>query len=121
MSTEPDATGPDRDEVAALRREVDQLRERLDELEAKVGPSDSTLSPAASDYRDARVFEALSPGERVRVSTLYELYDERTDIRDRDVRRSRVKDLVESAAFTRTDDRVWRFRDVATDGGDSDG
>lgn len=90
------------------------------ELEAQVGPSDSTLPPEASDYRDARVLEALSPGERVRVSTLHELYDERTDIRDRDVRRSRVKDLVESAAFTRTDDRVWRYRDVATDGGESE-
>jgi hypothetical protein len=121
MSTEPDATGADRDEeIAALRREVEYLHDRLDELEARLGPGPSSLPPAASDHRDARVLEALTRGETVGVKGLHTLYDERTDVRDDAVRRDRVKDLVETPAFERVDTRTWRYLGPATDGGDSD-
>jgi hypothetical protein len=120
MSTEPDAAGTDRDEVAALRREVEYLHDRLDELEARVGPAASSLPPAASDYRDARVLHRLEAGDTVDTATLRTLYEEYTDIREGHTLRDRLQDLTETPAFEDVGFQRWRYLGPATDGGERD-
>jgi hypothetical protein len=104
------------DEVVSLRREVEtlrnglrDLRDRVYELEEQMGAGGSSLPPIASDYRDARVLEALSPGETVDLQQLQDLYQQRTDIREGDTLRSRVKDLVESEGFEEEGFQRWRY------------
>jgi hypothetical protein len=95
--------------VAALESETERLRNRVAELEEQLGPGPSTLPSAASDYRDARVLEALDVGDEPRLSTLRALYEERTDIRDRSTLRDRVEGLAESDAFDQVGYQRWRY------------
>jgi hypothetical protein len=95
--------------VAALERENERLRDRIDDLEDQLSPDSPTFSPAASDYRDARVLEALDAGDKLRLSTLRSLYLERTDIQYDKTLRDRVKNLVESDAFEEIGHQRWRY------------
>jgi hypothetical protein len=96
-------------EIEALREELARLRDRVAELEERVDPSGSTLPPAARDYRDARVLEAITAGETVSARDLHALYREHTDIRSKQKRRDRVKDLVTSETFVDVGTRRWRY------------
>ena len=77
-------------DTAALREEIEALRERVTELESHVATGSSTLPPAASDYRDARVLEALDQGETVPL-------------------RKRIKTIAESEAFKKTGQQRWKY------------
>lgn len=102
---------PLRDRVDRLAAEVERLEERVAELEAQDGsPSSSTLPEGATDYRDARVIEALTPGETVTPRRLRDLYRDRTDIRDSDTLRDRTKALVGREPFEPTGQSTWRFK-----------
>lgn len=109
--------GANHDDVERLRQEVRELRDRVADLEAQVDQSSSTTSmerstlpPAAKDYRDARVLEAFSPGTEVNVNQLQALYRQRTDIRESDTLRKRIKRLVTGEAFETIDRGRWRYR-----------
>lgn len=104
-----DTGSPAVDDVEALRWELAELRDRVDILENQLESSSSTLPPVASDYRDARVLEALDVGDVPTLSTLRTLYEERTDISDDSTLRDRVKHLVQSEAFEEAGSRRWRY------------
>lgn len=105
----PERLTPVSDPAEDVREEIEALRERVAELEAQVGTGSSTLPPAASDYRDARVLEAIDVGDDVHLRDIRELYTDRTDIRDGETLRDRVKDLVESEAFDHVGTQRWRY------------
>lgn len=96
-------------DAAALREEIEALRERVAELESHVATGSSTLPPAASDYRDARVLEALDQGETVPLRKLRELYLDLTDVRESDTLRKRIKTIAESEAFEKTGQQRWKY------------
>jgi len=108
VSSNPDQPGPAADDVAALREEVARLRDRVDALEDQIGGS-STLPRHAKDYRDARVLAALDAGDEVHLDRIRTLYQERSDVRDADTLRDRVRDLVQTEAFTPTGRQRWRY------------
>lgn len=102
-----------RERVDRLEREVATLRAQIEE---DADTASSTLPPGASDYRDARVLEALAPGDTVGPGTLQDLYRDRTDVRDRETLRERIKSLVERGPFEHASRRRWRY---VPEGGDS--
>lgn len=104
-----------REEVQALRRDLARAEDRIADLEEQVGPS-SSLPAAASDWRDARVFEALDAGQVIGVSTFRDVVAEATDIRDSDTITERVKSLAQGPAFEQVGSQRWRF--CGPDGGD---
>lgn len=113
MSTDSGTPHPN-DDLEALRQEVEQLRERVADLEDRV-QSSSTLPPAAKDYRDARVLDALEPGEIVTLRQFHQLFREHTDIRNEETLRERTKNLAESDAFENVGHRRWQYRGPGDD------
>lgn len=109
MSESADAPTVTADELVAVRKEIAQLRQRISDLEDQMGPSESTLPPAAKDYRDARVLERLDEGEVVTLKRLQVLYQEFTDVKDRDTMRDRIEHLVQTPAFNRLAFQKWQY------------
>lgn len=106
---DPGRLTPVPDPVEDLRDELEALRDRVAELEAQVGPGGSSLPAVASDYRDARVLEAIDVGDEVHLRDLRALFLDRTDIRDDGTLRDRIKDLVESEAFDNVGTQRWEY------------
>jgi hypothetical protein len=109
MSSKQEQRATAEDDEPNLRAELEALRERVATLEAQVSAGPSTLPSVASDYRDARVLEALDEGDKVHLHELRELYLDRTDIRDDATLRARIKDIAQSDAFERAGTQCWRY------------
>ncbi|MFW6435968.1 MAG: hypothetical protein ACOCY1_06255 [Halovenus sp.] len=114
--TTPDEVAQLRDEIAYLRLELAQAKQRITELEATIDETGSatSLPPAASDWRDARVLEALDPGDVLSLKQFRTLVESRTDIRDDEKITERVRRLAETDAFERLDPG-WRYRGAGGD------
>jgi len=120
--TPTESTEQPTDQIEALREEIDQLhlelakaRQRITDLEERV-ESSSTLPPAASDWRDARVLDALEEGDYLSVTEFRDLIKSRTDVREQETVTERLKGLVKSDAFETAGTRRWRY--IGSTGGD---
>ncbi|WP_136690071.1 hypothetical protein [Halorhabdus amylolytica] len=97
-----------RAEVASLHKELAEAKQRITALEDRL-ENGSTLPPGAADHRDARVLEAIEPGDVVQLRTLRSLYEDRTDIRDEETLRERIKDLTRRDAFELVGRQHWQY------------
>ena len=98
-----------REEVSRLRHDLAQAKQRIADLEARAQTT-SSLPAAASDWRDARVLEALEPGDVLTLSEFRDLVESQTDIRSQEKITERVRGLAETDAFESVRGQRWRYR-----------
>jgi hypothetical protein len=109
-----------RDEIADLRAELAEARQRITDLEQRVhsSPSSPAGPSGTPDWRDARILDALDPGEVVTLPELRDIVTSETDITADDTARERIKRVTDTEAFENIGPRHrprWRYLGDTTD------
>lgn len=108
------------DDVNELRERVEILEQRVSQLESVIEDSSSSSESSSSSWRDARdaaVLDALDDNgiERVPLGLLRKLYRTRTDVRNPDTMRKRIKNLTEYGPFEYQGNSSWVYHEGAED------